>query len=340
MSFDNKGLDTLFSAVSGMMIYPSLRLAVELDIAGLLKDTPQSIERLAQQTGSHTDSLYRVLRMLAAVNIFDEIEPRVFKNNAASKLLLKGVSNSMHDYMAIDLHPERLRIAMDALSQAVRTGQPAFECAHGINYWQYLEQNTEIRKSFDKDMEVIAGTFSDQILSEYDFSNFKQVADIGGGHGSLLISLLQTHPHLNGILFDLPEVITQVSLINSPVMARCQLQQGDFFLSIPQHCDVYLMRHILHNWADEACIQILQNCRTASPNAKILVIEHVILPEQTNYYTLTMDFWMLLLFSEAKERSVEEYKTLFQQAGYQLNRIIETNSPVSILELLPNDLEG
>jgi len=340
-----KPMDTLFRVVAGVMVYPALQVAIKLDIAGLLQDSVLPVTVLAEHTHSHPDALYRLMRFLAVAGIFTEIQGEEavhsFANNEASHLLRRDIPNSMARYMAREIYPEWANQALQHLSHTIRTGEPALDHAYGFSIWDYLQRNPSARRDFDEAMTIISETFTECTLAEYDFSQLHTIADVGGSYGSLLTAVLRANPHIEGILFDKPEVISQagnvLELTHKDVLSRCQLQEGDFLQSVPNGCDAYLLRYILHNWGDDVCIQILKNCRTASPRAKVIIVEQVLQSDCPDQYTLVMDFWMLASFRNAKERTQQEYATLLQTAGYRLTQVIPTNSPVSIVEGVPDN---
>lgn len=180
-----------------------------------------------------------------------------------------------------------------------------------MSVWEYFTvQNPEAGQRFSQAIASLSSAHDACIISEYDFSMMQTIADIGGANGSLLIATLQANPHLRGVLFDLPPIIeeAQKHLSGSEIAARCQLEAGSFFEIVPAGMDAYLMRYILHDWNDENAVQILKNCRKFSPNANVLIIEHLIQPEKNARFTLAHDLLMLIGFGDAKERTKEEYR--------------------------------
>ena len=168
----------------------------------------------------------------------------------------------------------------------------------------------------------------------YDFSGFKVVADVGGGNGSLLISVLQKHKGLRGILYDLPGVTerAKANLAAAGVADRCDVIGGSFFESIPTGADAYLMRHIIHDWDDEKSTTILRNVHTAmAGDARLLLVEGVIPPGNGPNFGKLLDLTMLTI-PGGKERTEAEYRALFRGAGFELTRIVPTTAEVSVIE--------
>ena len=328
-------IEHLFDVVGNFVLYPSLQIAANLDIAGLLKDGTKHVSELAEATGSHQDALYRVLRFLANSGIFAEVENRVFAQNDVSYFLRGDIPSSMRKYIAITFQQELdwWKTVYD-LPYSVQTNKSAFRHAHdGKSLWEYFNTLPEEGQHFSQVMTELSSVYSNVTLSEYDFATMRTVVDVGGAHGSLLSAVLYANSHLQGILFDLPNVIEDAkNHVDSKLVERWRLEAGDFLQAVPTGADAYLMRYILHDWDDENCIKILKNCRVASPNAKVLLVERVLQPKRNSQFTLALDLWMLMLFDNAKERTEEEYRGLLKAAGFQLNRIIPTESPFSIVE--------
>jgi hypothetical protein len=326
-------IDYLFKINSDFVMFPSLQIAAKLDIAGLLKEGAKHVSQLAEDTGSHPDALYRVLRLLANGGIFSEVENRVFAQNDVSYFLREDVPLSLRKCIVLDYQPEWAKTVFD-LPYSVQTNKSAFRHTHnGTSLWEYFKTHPEEGQHFSQLMTEFSSVYSDATLSEYDFAAMQTVADVGGAHGSLLSAVLQANSHLQGVLFDSPEVIEDAKKnMNTDIAKRCRLESGDFLQAVPTNVDAYIMRYILHDWSDEDCIQILKNCHIASPKAKILIVERVIQTDHNSQFTLSLDLWMLLLFDNAKERTEEEYRALLEAADYRLNRIIHTESPFSIIE--------
>jgi hypothetical protein len=174
------------------------------------------------------------------------------------------------------------------------------------------------------------------VPAAYDFSACSNIVDVGGGNGSLLASILATHPFTRGILFDLPHVLDQArrQLAARGVAARCELVGGDFFAGVPTGGDIYLLRWILHDFDDEEAVRILRACRAALPSdGRLLVIEQVVAGrgEPGDWMTKFLDLQMLILVG-GQERTEAEFRDLFAAAGFRLQRVIPTASPSSVLE--------
>jgi hypothetical protein len=173
------------------------------------------------------------------------------------------------------------------------------------------------------------------VCAAYDFSGCGTVVDVGGGHGRLLTEVLNAYPSLNGILYDRPPVVdvARSSIASSQVGDRCEVVGGDFFAEAPTGGDVYLLKHIVHDWDDDRSAVILRNCREAmNQGGRVLVIEGVITPGNEPSNSKLWDVVMLALTRGGRERTEEEYAELYAQAGLTLTRVVSTHAVVSIVE--------
>ena len=167
------------------------------------------------------------------------------------------------------------------------------------------------------------------IIANYGFSGFRNMDDIGGGHGHLLRDILDTVPTATGVLFELPHVIAEVADLASE---RLTLQAGDFFRDALPTCDAYLLMEIIHDWGDEESVAILRTVRQAAvPGAKVLVIEAIIPDDPGPAWAKMLDIHMLTLLG-GRQRTQPEYAALLSRAGFALRRDIDTGAGVAILE--------
>ena len=316
--------------VYGYWLSQALYCAAELNIADIIfRHGPQTTVDLAKKTNTHERSLFRLLRYLASEEVFAEDETGAFILTPKANQLRSDISGSQHA-MAVMSGSEHY-LASSRMIDNVRTGKCAYELAHGKPIFEYLKDHPASARVFDKAMESIHGSESNQILAAYDFSSFITLADIGGGNGSMLLAILSHYPLLHGVLFDLPHVVAATASTKNNA-DRFKLVSGDFFESVTPNADAYLLRHIIHDWDDDKSMLILKNIKKALPeHGKVLMIE-AILPEGNTPHPGKMFDWIMMGIPGGIERTLTEYKTLFAKSGLHIQRMIPTTGLNSIIE--------
>ncbi|MBO0722409.1 MAG: methyltransferase [Blastocatellia bacterium] len=320
----------------GATITTALSLAATLGIADHLADGPRGIGELAQATSTHPRSLYRLLRLLSSMGVFAEIQPDIFALTPLGECLRSGVPGSLRSMLMMSGLKIRFHTFAEAL-HSVRTGEPVFERTTGMEFFDYLAAHPEEGEIFNKAMSDFSRSISSAVVQAYDFSGIGKIIDIGGGHGSLLTTILQGFPNLTGILFDSPHVAESArqTIAAAGLADRCEILGGDFFQSVPAGGDVYLMKSIIHDWNDERAVTILKNCRRAMANSSRLLLIEMILPAGAELHPGKFVDFIMLTNHGGLERREDEHEKILQEAGFRLNRVIPTASPMSIIEGMP-----
>jgi ubiquinone/menaquinone biosynthesis C-methylase UbiE len=318
--------------ITGYWVSQAIYAAAKFAIADHLKHGPKPVDELAKITATHPDALYRLLRALASVGIFSEGEARHFSLTPLAELLQSEAPGSKRA-LALMSGDEQFRTWAE-IDYSIQTGKIAFDKVFGKPIFDYLGEHPDKARIFDAAMVGIHGRESDAVLDACDFSGIRRIVDIGGGNGSQLTGILKKNTAMKGILFDLPHVVERAKerIASAGLAERCELVAGNFFEAVPTGADAYIMRHIIHDWDDERALTILRNChRAMAADGKLLVVESVIPPGNEPFGGKLLDLVMLLI-PGGKERTADEYCTLFAQAGFQLTRIIPTRTEVSIVE--------
>ncbi|MBW4445202.1 MAG: methyltransferase [Plectolyngbya sp. WJT66-NPBG17] len=318
--------ETMLSLIGGFWIARSIYLAAKLGVADLLDDQPKTIAQLAAGTQTDPRSLYRLLRALASVGIFTEVSEQCFALTPLGETLKSNSPGSMR-YAAMAQMGYDHSLGWSNGLHSLKTGEIAFDAAAGMPIWEYYAQHPEDGKVFSDSMTSMGTAIAEAVAASYDFSEFRTIVDVGGAQGSLISTILRSHPHLKGILFDLSEIIATVS-----VDENIQPIAGNFFESVPTGGDAYLMRWIIHDWDDEKSSIILRNCHHAmSDQSKLLLVEGIIPPGNEPAPVKLIDMIMLLM-TGGRERTEAEYRSLLRSNGFELMRVIPTPSMLSIIE--------
>jgi O-methyltransferase domain len=319
---------------TGYIASAALQVALHLEIPDRLAAGPQSVSDLARAAGVQEDPLYRVLRMLASVGVFEERSPRTFASNAPADLLRKGHTTlrDIHYFLTDPLH---FRVYGD-LMHSVATGQPAIEKVGGATVFEYFATHPDDAARFNNGMTSLSANAVAAALTAYDFADINVLVDVAGGHGMVLTSILRQYPRMRGVLFDLEHVIVGAPPLieRAGVTDRCQTMVGDFFTAVPPGGDAYIMKHIIHDWDDERALVILRNIHRVlqgTPRGRVILLEAVVQPANQADFGKLLDLEMLV-FPGGRERTAEEFESLFARAGFTLTRIVPTQSPLSVIE--------
>ncbi|HEY7848769.1 MAG TPA: methyltransferase [Ktedonobacterales bacterium] len=325
--------------VCGAMKTQALHACANLGIPDLLKDGPQSTVQLAAATGADPTNLYRLLRVLVAMEILDERAPGVFQATALSHFLQSEQSLYHLAMMAGVGWVWKVQEGTQGTGYSLRSGQSAFGHLFGMDVWSYLNERPQDAAHFHRAMSSTAAEVADepiaQALSEHYELAEGTFVDVGGGIGNLLIAVLRRNPGLRGVLLERPAVIelARERIAQAGLAARCELVAGDFFEAVPSGGDYYFMRQIIKDWADEQDVRILRNClRAMNSRGRILVAEQILAPGRADLLAKLTDF-LLMVTLPGRERDEYEFEQLFSRVGLRVQHILPTTSAYKVLEV-------
>lgn len=326
-------LEVMLLLIGGFWMSRAISAAASLGLADWLKSQPRSLAELAQLTGTHAPSLYRLLRVLTSVGIFEENPPKYFRSTPLGSTLEADSPGSVRALAVGQLGSEHYR-AWGELLYSLQTGDPAFHKVFGMSVWEYYRQNPENAATFQEVMAALTAMVDAAVLKAADLPGASVIVEVGGGRGDLLRSFLSRYPGAHGVLLDVPDQAEAAvrRIADAGLAGRCQVVGGDFMKSIPEGGDFYLLKWILHDWDDEACLKILRNCFSAmQPGGRLWLIESVIPEGNSPAVSKLLDLNMLVI-TGGRERTADEYGALIEQAGFTFGRVTPTETLVSIIE--------
>ncbi|MCP4373047.1 MAG: methyltransferase [Deltaproteobacteria bacterium] len=330
---DVQSRSALLQMITGYWTSQAIYVAAKLGIADLLKDGPKSCDILAKSTETSQRELFRLLRYLASIGIFAEVEDTFFELTPLAAYLQSETPSSLRSLVIY--YGEETYQPWGSILHSIKTGETAFNQVHKSGVFQYFAQYPESAAVFNQAMTEYTAEESIAVINAYDFSKFDKIVDVGGGQGSFMATILKANDEPKGILFDLPQGIggAKEYLDTEDLIDRCEIIEGDFFKSIPSGGDAYIFKNIFVNWDDERCIDILKNCHHAmAENGKLIIAEvSVISPKNTPSFSKLFDLHMLVM-TGGRGRTEAEFQALFVATGFNLTNIIPTESPVSIIE--------
>jgi C-methyltransferase len=313
----------------------AIATAVELELPQALADGPLTIDELSNRCGAKRRQLDRLMRVLAAFEIFAKSGDGYELSVLGRTLLTETEDGRSVAGMALFAGSGWLAEARAALTESVRTGASAFRCAHGTDLADAMQRQPDLAalwgrwSGYSSGVDAQAGP----VLASYDFSRAEHVVDVGGRYGGLLAEILLAAPAATGTVFDLPdaEEEARAQLRARGVGDRARVAAGSFFDSVPGGGDLYLLSNVLADWDDERALELLRNCRDAmAPSAVLLVIEPMF-PASVleNRGTSLLDLWMMI--HSGGMRTVDEVSDLLRASGLGVRRVIPTSSSAATL---------
>ena len=321
----------MMQLLSNLWVTRAVGTFVRLGIADAIEGGTEDYRAIAAARGLVADRVYRLLRALSTSGIVVETTPGRFSLTPLGRLLGSRSSSSMRT--AAVLLNDYFADMWGGLDQALIDGGTAFDGIKGQPFFGWLKQHPDEAKRFHRMMVEVHGPETPPIIAAYDFGACRHIVDVGGGNGSLISAILAAFPGRRATLFDLPEGIAAAERGEGGPLPGVALVAGDAFSAVPEGGDLYLLRHLMHDYDDEPCLRILTSVRRAMlAQARVLVLEKPIPPDDRPTPGRWLDLHVMLL-TGGRERTVEEYEALFAQAGLKLSRILPTAHPaMDILE--------
>ena len=326
----------LYQMAIGHYVSRALDLAARLGVADLLAGGPLPASELAAKTDTNAAALRRVLRLLVSVGVFSEGEDGAFALTPLGELLRSDVPGSARASVML-FAGVGIQDSWKELEYCVRTGQPAFR-KHSPDADAFSGMDEEGTKVFDAAMATFAPATSAAMAAAYDFSQFGTLMDVGGGNGAILVGLLGANPRLRGIVFDRPGAAerARTKLAEAGLSGRCQVAAGDFFEAVPEGADALLLKHVIHDWNDEQAARILRSCRRAMGAGARLLIAEGLYPQRIDSSLesrgAAANDVNMLVATGGRQRSEQEFRALYDRAGFELTKIVPTAARLSLIE--------
>jgi hypothetical protein len=331
----NPSPPVLFQMATGYWVSQAIYVAAKLGIADLLRDGPQSCVTLATATGTDAASLFRLMRALASVGIFSHVRRDCFALSRLAESLQTDTPGSLKAMVTTigEIHYQ----ACGNLLHSIQTGSPAFNNVFGTSLFDYLQHNAYAADTFNQGMTDLSSMLAYAVLLVYDFTGISSIVDVGGGEGKLLRKILELNPEMRGAVLDMPANIetTNQDPDDKTCVGRCSYVAGNFFDSVPEGADAYLLCGVIHDWDDDQAVTILRNCRRAmAKNGRVLLVDMVVPDDDATCFSKLLDLNMLVM-TGGRERTKAEFCALLDAADYKLTRIVPTMAPQSVIEVVP-----
>jgi hypothetical protein len=322
----------------------ALYVAARLDLAGALGDERLAADAIAARVGCRPDATYRLLRMLAAMGVFEEVTPRVFRNNKLSACLREDNAKNVRAMILMHNSPEMSRPWFESLEQGLRNGAPPFHLTHGQDLYAYMDRHPSFDALFARAMDSVDTLVGDSYATDFAWARYTRVIDVGGSKGSKSVAILRRHPHVRALVVDRPQVIQDArqhwaGRADAALLARLTFQAGDLLDAVPAAGagDIYLVSAVLHGFDDATCVQALRNLASASgrSGAPVALLELVLPESRADMASAAFDMQMFMA-TGGRERTLTEWRGLFDRSGLVLEEEVTLRSMGNILVLRPS----
>jgi hypothetical protein len=322
----------------------ALYVAARLDLAGALGDEALPVDTLALRCAVTADPLQRLLRLLAALGVFEETTPGHFRNSAVSHFLRKEHPQSMRAMVLMHNSPEMSLPWLESLEQGIRTGQPPFALQFGQELFDYMDTHPEFDRLFSQAMDSVEALTGDSFATDFDWGRFRRVIDVGGSAGSKSRAIMRRHPGLRALVQDRPAIIAKVlaaqqNTAQDETSVRMSFVGGDALSEVPaaeDAGDIYLLSALLHGFDDVQCVRILHAVRRAigDTGATVVILE-VVMPESgADLNTASFDMQMFI-GTRGRERTLAQWQALLERSGLSLQEQVHLRSFAKMLVCTP-----
>lgn len=312
----------------------AIYVAAKLDLCDTIADGEKTSDDLAHQHSANADALHRVMRTLTGIGVLEETSPRKFKLGPNGRYLRRESPESLHAWATM-MGEEWFWGPWTNLMHTVKTGETAFRHLFGESTFEYRQKRPEAVEIFNDAMtNVFRAIHRDAIVEAYDYSQVGELVDVGGGHGAMVGAILRANPKLKGVLFDNPHVVEGAGpvLESFGVKDRCRVESGDVYKAVPPGADAYFIKLVMCTATDDGAVSMLENCKKVmKPGGRVLVIERVI-PSNSDFHTARLTDLNMMVLTGGRERTEEDYRRIYDRAGFKLTRVIPTSADLSIIE--------
>lgn len=319
-----------------------LYVAAQLDVASQLGDETLSAMTLAARVSADEDAVYRLMRMLTAMGIFEEPLSRSFRNNRLSAYLRTDHPQNVRAMILMHNSLIMSRPWYEQLERGVRNGEVPFALTYGAPLFDYMDGHPEFDALFSEAMDTVDALTGDSFATDFDWPRFERIIDVGGSRGSRVISILKHHPHLTAVVVDRRQVIEGAKVywnerINPSLLKRLRFEPGDVLEGIPAASndkDIYFLSAVLHGFDDGQAIQILKHLAFAmgETGACAVVMEMVMPVLGPDLASASFDMQMFM-GTRGRERTLAEWQRLFERSGMRLEEQIGLRSLGQLLVL-------
>jgi hypothetical protein len=319
----------------------ALYVAARLNIATILADGTLTADEIATRVSAHADASHRLLRMLAAMGVFEESAPRRFRNNRLSTFLREDNPRNVRAMILMHNSEEMTRPWYEQFEHGVKSGAVPFRLAHGEELFAYMDMHPAFDALFSRAMDSVEALTGDSFVTDFNWGRFGRVIDIGGSKGAKSLAILKRYPGLVALVVDRDPVIRAAreywkGKADEASLARLNFEAGDLLTSAPaaRSGDIFLLSAVLHGFDDDTCVRALRNLAAASAGTGVpIALLEVVLDEPGADMTGAMFDMQMFMGTRGRERTLREWLKLFDRSGLALEELVSLRSFGKILVL-------
>lgn len=321
--------------VSGRWVSEALGALVRLGVPEALAGGPRAVDDLAGALQVDADALRRLLRALAREGLLTEHGDR-FGLTPLTDVLRADHPSTVRD-VTLNATAAHNATSWAHLHDAVRTGRRVWDGLYGAEFWTWLDAHPEEGAAFHGAMAELTRDVAPAVARAYPFGRHRVVADLAGGTGTLLATLLVAHPQVRGVLVDRESVVAGAPevLRRWAVTDRVGIVAGDAFQAPPPGADAIVAKHLLHGYDDDHAAEVLRRWRGGLPGDGRLLLVEMEVPGAGRPYLASLDLQMLVSSLGGRERTRSQWSQLLGRGGFELVAVHETASPFAVIEARP-----
>ncbi len=305
--------------------------ALSLGVFEELAHTPATAEQMARSLRTHPEATSRLLEACVGLGLLRRDGETFANTELSSAYLVKASPSSFIGY--IQYSNDVLLALWSHLEDAIRDGSHRWEQTFGTTgpLFDSFFPTPEKMRTFIMGMHGFGVLSSPAVVRAFDLSGFRTLADLGGATGHLAIAACEYYPNLRGIIFDFEKVLTvaREQVEKSTARDRLSCQAGDFFQDELPSADLFALGRILHDWSEEKVNLLCRRVYEQLPaGGGILLAEKLLNDDKSGPVPAQMQSLNMLVCTEGRERSEQEYRNLLTSAGFHSVRAVRTGKPV------------
>jgi hypothetical protein len=326
-----KDFDQMIQMITGYFVTQIAGAVATYSVADHLAEGSATADEIATREGIDPQATFRLLRACTSLGLVTYDGDR-FSATPLLGTLQSNVPGSLHGLAIAFASPGHWQ-PWGGFAEAIRTNAPQTFPTLGKSLWEYFKDHSEEWAAFTQAMHGFTSGIVEDVVRVIDASKIKLGADLGGASGTLIHGLMAANPNLHGIVVDLPEVVgsAETAARELGLSDRSTAFPANFFEYVPA-ADLYLLKHVLHDWNDDESVAILKRCRESiRPGGRIVVIEILLGAMGEPAFGPLMDLNMMVL-ATGRERTLDEYRALIEKAGFHFAKVTPIRSPMAVIE--------